>query len=332
MRTFVHQGGLIFSEAACNRVAFDLAMQKVYAKLFPRYELKRLRRDHPIYNLNFPTAMRGRLMGISNGVRLLAVHSPGDMSLAWQLNRYATRRDYFRLAANLYLYVTDKGSLRSRGVSHWPKPRAFTPVSTVKLAVVRHEGNFDPEPLALRRFAILMGNRHRVKVELSPPKRLTELDPAAWPVAAMTGTGSLTLSKADAQALRKYLAGGGTLIVSAAGASRPFAEAMENQLPGLLEAGSWGLIPLRHPLYAEAGPKIEKVAYRRALRMALSETGKPRLRGLTLAGRLAIIFSRDDLVAGLTGYQRWGLRGYTPESAFALMRNAVLYASKSAAR
>ena len=53
----------------------------------------------------------------------------------------------------------------------------------------------------------------------------------------------------------------------------------------------------------------------------------PRLEAWTLDGRPVIIFSADDLTAGLVGYPRWGLKGYDPETAFELMRNILLFAS-----
>ena len=327
LRTFVHQGGVVLSEAACNSAAFDKAMTSVYARLFPDYELKSLSTDHPLYTLHYKTPRGRRLKAVSNGVRLLAIHSPRELSNAWQLNLYSSAADLFRQAANIYFFVTDKGSLRRRGVSHWPRARSFQPAGTVKLAVVRHRGNWNPEPLALRRFALLMGNRHKVKVELSAPVSLAELNAAEQPVAVMTGTGALTLTPEELAGLKKYLGAGGTLIADAAGGSKAFAEAMERQLANLLPGASYRRIPRDHALYTKAGPAIEKVRYRRALRVAFGASSTPRLRGLFFKDRLAVIFSPEDLTAGLVGYACWGLKGYQPDSAFALMRNAVLYAT-----
>ena len=45
------------------------------------------------------------------------------------------------------------------------------------------------------------------------------------------------------------------------------------------------------------------------------------------AAGAAVIFSRDDLTAGLAGVQVYGIRGYQPESAFELMRNILLHAA-----
>lgn len=328
LKTFVLQGGVIFSEAACNRGAFNIAMQNCYARMFPRYELARLNRNHPIYDIHFKIARR-RLMGISNGVRLLAIHSPTEVSLAWQMNAHATNKDTFRLGANIYFYVTDKGSLRNRGVSPWPAAKVFTPDETLKVALVSYGGNYDPEPLAWKRFSILMGNRYRIAVKVSGPMPISELDASEQPLAAMTGTTAFTLTDEQNKALRKYIDSGGTLVVDAAGGAKPFADAAEKTFAELLPEGRLGPIPANHAIYTRAGWVIEKVSYRKAIRGSIANPHKPRLRGVLYKGRLAIIFSRDDLTAGLVGYPCWGLRGYKPASAFKIMRNILMYAHRS---
>ncbi len=327
LKQFVEQGGMILSETACGKTTFDSAMRKLYAKMFPQYELKRLGRGHPIYNLHFKRTGSGLLYGISNGVRLLAVHSPADLSRAWQLNAYLTQPVYFRLAANLYFYVTDKGSPRSRGVSHWPTPKTFKPERTVRVALVKHNGHWNPEPLAWRRFAILMGNRHRVKVELSEPTAPADLDASAWPVAAMTATAPVTFTAPQLEGLRKYVLAGGTLLVDAAGGDKGTAASLAEQLAKLLPDAALEPIASAHPLYARKGMEIRQVKLRRALMASRVGPARPRLQAASHKGRLAIIFSPEDLTAGLVGYSRWQLRGYAPPSAFQLVRNVVLYAS-----
>ncbi|MBN2272679.1 MAG: DUF4159 domain-containing protein [Sedimentisphaerales bacterium] len=325
LRQFVYQGGVIFSEAACSSSEFNMAMQNYYARLFPQYELTRLDNKHPIYDIHFRISRR-RLMGVSDGVRLLAVHSPAEVSLAWQMNNYATEKDIFGLGANVYFYVTDKGSLRNRGVSPWPVAKAFTPSETVKVAVVRYGGNYNPEPLAWKRFSILMGNRDGIGVEVSEPVGIAELDASKYSAAAMTGTSAFTLSDEEQKALRKYIEGGGTLVVDAAGGSEAFADSAQKAFAGVLPGGELSPVPSDHVIYTRSGGAIERVSYRRAVRGAVADSHKPRLQGVLYKDRFAIIFSRDDLTAGLLGYPCWGLVGYEPDSAFALMRNILMYA------
>ena len=327
IKEYVLQGGVIFSEAACNRPAFTMAMQQIYRKMFPEYELKRLPDDHPIYNLHFKVGQNKGIAGMYNGVRLMVIHSPTEFSLAWQTNSYATGSDIYQTAANMYFYVTDKGSLRKRGVSHWPKERPLSELETVKIAAVKYVGNWNPEPLALKRFAIMMANRHRIKVEIGEPAELISLDAAKTPVGLLTGTTAVTLDTAQQAALAKYVQAGGTLIVDAAGGSDAFANAMEPGLSGMIPQATLEPLPKDHAIYTKVGPPLAKVVFRRTSRLGGGDTDKPRLRALNINGRAAVIFSRDDLTAGLVGYPCWGLKGYEPASAFDVMRNCVLYAS-----
>ncbi len=328
LREYVLQGGVILSEAAGDKIPFTMAMRRIYAKMFPDYELKRLGDDHPIYKIQFKIPADAKsLEGISNGVRLLAIHSPRQLSLPWQINAVKTQTSAFALGANIYFFVTDKGSLRRRGVSHWPKAQEFVPVEKLKVAIVKHAGNYQPEPLAWKRFAILMGNRHQVEVTVSDPTPPAGLDASRWPVAAMTGTTEFSLSDEQRKALAAYLSGGGTLIVDAAGGSKPFADAARKEFADLLSDAEEGPIALSHPIFTKVGPTITKATFRRTSMLAARPPSRPRIRAIIHKGRIAVIFSRDDLTVGLLGYPCWGLKGYSPESSFEIMRNLLLYAS-----
>ena len=53
----------------------------------------------------------------------------------------------------------------------------------------------------------------------------------------------------------------------------------------------------------------------------------PQLRGIEINGRLAVIFSKEDLSVGLVGQAVDGIVGYTPETATRLMTRIVKFAS-----
>jgi hypothetical protein len=327
LRRFVLQGGMLLSESACSRASFTLAMRKVYAKLFPGRPLQRLPDDHPVYGeVHYRLRERPELWGISNGIRLLAVHSPEDLSLRWQTNSVRARTEAFQLAANLYFLATDKGSLRRRGTRHWPEPSRFDPAATLRVAPVRHEGNHRPEPLAWEAFALRMGQEHRVKVELAEPTDPAGLDAEAWPVAVMTGTGTFSFTPEQRKALRAYLQAGGTLIADAGGGDEVFAEAFSREMDRVLPQAKDGLLYKTHPVFTRAGPRIEEVAYRRALQASHGRSRSPRLTAWLQGNRAMVIFSPADLTSGLIGYQYWGLKGYQPQSSFEILRNAILYA------
>ena len=68
------------------------------------------------------------------------------------------------------------------------------------------------------------------------------------------------------------------------------------------------------------------LAFRKA-RMVLGRAKDPNLRAVLIDDRPAVLFSREDLTAGLVGYPSYACYGYDPESAYAIMRNIVLYAA-----
>ena len=157
---------------------------------------------------------------------------------------------------------------------------------------------------------------------------IEQLSAGDWPLAHMTGTGAVSLSDARIDALRKYVQAGGTLVIDAAGGDKEFQASARKIVEQAFGASALKPVPSASPLYS-AGGTLEKVTYRRAARLGVGEGNTaPRLQGVEINGRLAVIYSAEDITCGLLGYPCYGLDGYTPQSAYELMRNIVLYAGK----
>jgi len=331
LRTFALRGGLIVSEAACNSGAFTRDVQKLCRRMFPQFPFRRLADDHALYSAYYSPKGVAGLFGVDNGVRLLAVHSPRELSLAFQLRASRTKRETYDLLTNVYVLATDLGKLLPRSARSRPVADfgAQGPASTFRVARIGYDGNCDPEPLAWRRLANMLAARHRIRLEVTGPIDPAELNARTHPAAAITGTAGFTLTERQSDALRKYITDGGTLIADAAGSSGDFAASVEQHIFPLIGDAKPVPIPFAHRLYADGPERIETVAYRRATasRMGGEAKKRPRLIGLPYGGQYAVIFSRDDLTAGLCGYEYLGLRGYRPESAVRLMTNILWYAS-----
>jgi hypothetical protein len=332
---FIHQGGMIMSvaEGGSQGAAFDEAMRGrdgVYARLLPQYEPQLIRPDHPVLALHFQVRRPMRMWEISNGVRLLALHTTEDLPLVWQSNCYGTAAAYFQAGANIAFFVNDHALGRPRGTSLWPRPRPSVTKRSVRVVRVRYRGNWDPEPLAWDRFRLLMAQDWQTDVVVEDGRSCEELDVSLWPVAAITGTSRLSLSDAEKAALKDYVLRGGTVVIDAAGGSRTFAESVRQLTDELF--GEDSLAPLRgfSPVYDVAGMKIEAVGYRQAASALAGSSHRPRLEAVHVADRAAVIFSREDLTSGLMGYPSCTAVGYRPDSAAALMRNIVLYGAGGA--
>lgn len=337
LRKYVYQGGTIFSVAEGRGRAFTAGMRKHYAKMFPGQKLDRLPRDHPIYNMHFKA--RGAvppLFAVSNGIRLLAIHTVRDMPRSWQLNKFASAAADFEQAANIYFYVTDHGSLRNRGTTAWPTAAKFTPRRTIKLARLKHAGRYDPEPLAWERFAILLGNETATQLDVSEPMDIAGLSATEHPIAHLTSAAEVALTDQEKSALKSYCRAGGSLVVDAAGGSPQARASAESLLDELFGSGSRRRLASRSELYNLPNLEVGKVRWRRATRQRMGGLRTPQLAGIDLGGRIAVLYSAEDLTAGLVGYQAYGVNGYAPgmdaatDSAYRVMRNALLYLSAEA--
>ncbi|MGB2821581.1 MAG: DUF4159 domain-containing protein, partial [Phycisphaerae bacterium] len=101
IRTFVHQGGSIFSVAECGGEAFRKGIREVYRKLFPNYKLTEAGADHPIYTAYTRLPATMKFHEVSNGARPLAIHTDEDLALPWQTRQYRSSSQAFQAVANV---------------------------------------------------------------------------------------------------------------------------------------------------------------------------------------------------------------------------------------
>ena len=81
-----------------------------------------------------------------------------------------------------------------------------------------------------------------------------------------------------------------------------------------------------------AGQALEEVRFREYAQRIVGSARESKLQGVEQNGRYVILYSRDDLSAGLVGQAVDGVIGYDPASATAIMTRILHYASASAKR
>ena len=338
LREFVWQGGCLLSVTECKGEGFSKGIRGVYRKLFGQYELTPVGKDHPIYRAHFPLNGVPEISILSNGVRPLAIHTEVDLAKSWQLRNTVTERGAFQTAANIFMYVTDPKALRHRGTSHWPEPKGSSVQHRVTVARIEHVGSCDPEPLALKRFALLMKNEAATEVKILPPAPPSALAGSGAKVALMTGTNEFSFTAADKQAIKAFVEGGGTLIIDGAGGPRykrdpalhlnrvvGFVPCAAGMLREVFGDGSLRRLSLSSPVMRLSGMEIKNVKYRRDTRKRLGYMKTHNIQVVLDGERPAVFFSAEDITGALVGYSSSAVDGYHPDSAFPLLRNMVLY-------
>ena len=332
LRQYVLRGGTILSVTECNGQAFSTAMRAVYKELFPRYGLKLCPPGHDVYSQHVLARLSGKPMmfELSNGVRPLAIHVDEDLPRAWQTYALATRKHAFDGAANIICYVAgSRANFRPRGTIPWPAAGTFKPAASVTVTRVKHGGNYDPEPLSLHRFALMAGPETRIAVKVMPPTPLADLPRSGAKLAALTGTAAVNFSRAETDAVAAFVAGGGLLVVDAAGGSDDFARSADRMLEQAFARRPQSLSSTS-PLLRQKGFELTRAVFRRRTVLRTNMTGHEfNLAGITVddGRRLGVVFSRDDITGGLIGAEAFSVDGYSTATAYRIMRNAVLYAA-----
>jgi hypothetical protein len=178
-----------------------------------------------------------------------------------------------------------------------------------------------------------MGGQLQVKIDVQGPMPIDELAKSGAKLAALSGTGELKLTDAEQAAIKKHVAAGGTLLVEAVGGDEAFGKSAAAMLAAMYGEKALQRLDINHPLYRIKGLEITRVDFTRAMwrRDGYVLDRQPRLCGAEVDGRLAVVFSEQDITAALLGRSFGMSAGYRPDSAFEILRNVVLYAGGVAA-
>ena len=335
LKAFVEGGGMVVANADCGGTAFASSIRKLATEVTP-YEFRNLPATHPIFtHQQFPATRwkrRAAVLGLSNGVRELMVLLPaGDPGKAWNAGSVGGHEPDFELGADLFQYVASRANLHSRGESYAVEPDpAVTAKAKLSVGRLKYAGNWDPEPGAWRAMAAVLHNAAKVDADVRPVTPADDWSPLA--VVHLTGTEKATFPATMAAKVKQLTDAGGVLLVDAAGGAAPFATSVEPLLPQWAGGGKLEPIPADDPLFAAGGAKLGPVKYRP---FAIERVGKldaPRLRGIKANGRWTVVFSGEDLTAGLVGEQIDGVVGYDPSTAVDLVRHVVTYAAERRAK
>jgi hypothetical protein len=334
LRQYVENGGLLFTHADNGSKAFNDFAEKLATKI-SSYELRDLSPDDPLYTLQFPTKPpHPPLRIVTNGSRILMIHSPTDITSGWVARKAENREQASQLALNIHTYATGKAELRNRIESTYLAEPPDPPTRTISLARIRYGGNWDPEPAAWPRFSRYLQWESGWKLDVKPVSS-NELDAEMYQVAHLTGSTRDLPSDSDVAQIRKYVQDGGVLIVDICGGSTDFYTAFNDKwLPQIFPGVQAQPFDPADPILTG---KLDRMA------ASASDVSKPRLRpyavekigntGMRIRsfdfGKGRVIYSTIDLTTGLLGTNTWGILGFTPEWSQAFCKNVVLWAVKN---
>jgi hypothetical protein len=343
LREYIERGGTILAEPSDHSADFAASMEQLLKDMYPPrsypdIKLEVLPAEHPIYTVvKQEWKKKPKLRGASNGSRTFFLLSDEYMSGDWQANREES--DAFPLIMNLLFYATDLGDLEGKFTSILPDtpPAKEKKEGGLTVARVQHAGtdghprDWEADARCWQKLAPLVKHLTGRPFKEADPVILGKDSLEGINLLHLTGRSGLTLTDAEKVALKKFVEGGGTILVDPHAGSPAFAKAAKKELEDLFGA----LKPLAgDPALAEG--KFEGgvdlttgIGFTLVARQAIRARGeKPEGQKLLVArvkNRPAVIFSDCDLVAAGAGIANYKALAYKPESARKILGNLVTY-------
>lgn len=342
---YVQDGGTILADACCGWQDFCDSFRQEMEHVFPGRPLRKLLPEEPVYSsyykLGALTYKKGDgsefteepcLEGIDFGCRTGVIFSPRDMTCGWDGHEHprgtrVTIDQARQLGANLVTYLLGTFQLGRFLSSTKVYHEATAPTrDDFVFAQLMHEGDWDPDPSAVH--SLLKHARDNSTLEVKFKRQTAQLkDPktATYPLLYMTGHHEFHWDKDEAARLGRYLNAGGMLLADACCGRMAFDAAFRREIEKVLPEQKLQKLPADHPLY-RAHYDIRRVDYTPRVREDFGPFDAPELEGITLDGRLAVVYSRFDLGNGWEQFPHAYSYGYKDESALQIGTNVIVYA------
>ena len=358
LRGYLDEGGFLLAEACCGKDGFTDGFKALMAELFPdggpNGGLAPLRPDHPIWSAHFAVNPGFvPLEGIEQGCKTVVVFSPKPLAGDWEINQWTPRAgtlnipatdrgtQAFRLAGNIIAYATGM---------EMPKPRLtkpevlddrddrHAPRGFLKVAQLKHEGDWQPAPRAMTNLMQFMRSEHKLDVTLQKEDLpIGSPDIFQFKFLYMHGRKAFDIPAEQLENLRANLKTGGLLLADACCGKSEFDRAFRTFAARLFPDAKLEPIPPDDPLFGadiNGAAPITTVRLRKerpdgqGTEAEFRDVRPTYLEGIKVNGRWAVVYSRYDIGCALEKHASSDCKGYDHESALHLGAAAVLYSLK----
>ena len=364
LRAYVDDGGFIFAEACCPKSSeFDRRLRQLVGEIFPEpeYRLNLLPPEHPAWHAEelVPPELHRPLLGVDYGCRTCLIYAPPtdqgpggsgmpSLSCLWELGGPARHQlppaivreiqAALAIGANVLAYATNR-ELKRKDELFDIAPRIDAPRDPLErgqLAIgkLRHGGMCDVAPAALANILRAAARETGVRVNDTP----AQIDPSDdaifdYHLLFMHGRRGFAYDAPRRERLATFLERGGMLFADSVCASSEFTAAFRAELAAILPEKQLVEIPADDPIFTAAeygGYDIREVTLREpaggdgplAVRQRKSA---PRLEGIRIGDRWAVIFSPFDLSCALEKQNSLECAGYARDDAEKIALNVLLY-------
>jgi hypothetical protein len=346
LRAYVLRGGMIVADSIAGSPFFYDSFKQTIGAAFPEFGWHVIPPDHPIYHVvadvekvSYPRNLEATtplLEGIYVHSRIGVLLSKYGLGCGWDDHEvplipqaiYYDVDSANKLGLNLAAYVVGYARVGREEA----KPELFggldekRPTDEFVFGQIKHEGDWNVHAGGVS--ALLRRVRENTSLRVSlkrVPVQPGKEDLSSLTFLYLTGLDEFHWDASAVAALKKFLKGGGTLLINNGLGLRTFDLAVRRELKQLLPEAELSAIGPNEPIY-HAVFKLDQAKFTAAALAQKPDLQRPYLEGITLNGDLKVIYSPYDLEAGWEGLDHPLARAYAPESAVPLGINIIMYA------
>ena len=364
LRRYVDVGGFIFAEACCPKSGeFDRRFRQLVAEIFPEpeYRLNLLPPEHPAWHAEeiVPPDLHRPLLGVDYGCRTCLIYAPptdarpGDpampsLSCLWELGGPSRRAlpagirqevdAALAIGTNVLAYATNRELKRKDELFAVAPPERSDPDrldrGQMAIAKLKHAGMCDAAPAALANILRAAARELDVRVDDTP----SQIDPGDerifdYHLVFMHGRQGFAFDGPRRERLAAFLQRGGTLLADSVCAAGGFTQAFRAEIAALLPSHKLEEIPADDPIFTAqeyGGYDIRSVTLREPAggegAMGVRKRAiAPKLEGVRMGDRWAVIFSPYDISCSLEKQNSMECTGYGRDDAEKIALNVLLY-------
>ena len=342
---YVADGGTILADACCGWKDFADCFRKEMEIIFPGRPLRKMLPEEPVfsayYKLGQFTYKKGDgstyseapcLESIDFGCRSGVIFSPCDLTCGWDGHEHprglrVVIDEARQVGANLVTYILGSYQLGRFLSTTKVYYEATAPArDDFIFAQLIHEGDWDPDPSAVHNLlkhardnSTLDVKFKRENVKLKDPKAAT------YPLLYMTGHREFAWNAEEVGRLQRYLKAGGLLLADACCGRLSFDMGFRREIAKVFPGQKLEKLPLDHPFY-HSHYDIGTVEYTPRVREDFGPLDAPELEGITIDGKLAVVYSKFDIGNGWEQFPHAYSYGLKDDDAFHIGTNAIVYA------
>jgi hypothetical protein len=342
---YLMDGGTIIGDACCGWQDFNEAFRREMASLLPDRPLRKLTPDDPVlsayYKLGGFTYQKADgsrynaepcLDGITIGCRTAVIYSPADLTCGWDGHDHprglrVVIDEARQVGANYITYLLGNYQLgRFFSATKLYHQAEEAGRDDFVFAQVIHDGDWDPDPSAAHNLLKHAREASTLKVKFKRVHvRLQGSQAMSYPLLYMTGHTDFRWTDDEAGWLRRYLKAGGMLLADSCCGRLTFHLAFQREIARALPEHKLAPLPADHPIY-HAHYDVDRVEYTPRVAEDFGAMTRPTLEGISLDGRLAVVYSRFDLGNGWEQFPHPYAYGYSDRDALALGTNVLVTA------